>query len=277
MSRDSRYGYASLWLTVPIAMLLAMAAGAGIFVSGLYRDPPGLAAQAIGQDAISLFVALPALLISAFMAGRGHQRARLIWLGVLVYVAYTYASYSFGIRFNPLFLIYVALLGCSTYALMGGLAATDWTAVKAGFSKNAPVRAIGIYLGVIGALFYLIWMSEALPASLAGVAPESVVEDGTPTNAIHVLDMGLLLPALLIAAVSLWRRRPLGFGLAAALLANLVLLGLAILSMTVFQGQAGEAVPLSGVAIFATLFAVSLAFLVVHLRHLSPVPMVAST
>jgi hypothetical protein len=71
MSRDSRYGYASLWLTVPIAVLLAMAAGAGIFVSGLYRDPPGLAAQAIGQDVISLFVALPALLISAFLAGRG--------------------------------------------------------------------------------------------------------------------------------------------------------------------------------------------------------------
>jgi hypothetical protein len=34
-------------------------------------------------------------------------------------------------------------------------------------------------------------------------------------------------------------------------------------------------VPLSGVAIFATLFAVSLGFLVVHLRHLSPVPMAA--
>lgn len=39
-----------LWLTVPIAILLAIAAGGGVFRSSLYRDNPSLLAQAIGQD-----------------------------------------------------------------------------------------------------------------------------------------------------------------------------------------------------------------------------------
>lgn len=257
-----------LWLTVPIALLLAIAAGAGLFAGGLYRDPAGLAAQAIGQDVITLVVALPALTISAYLAARGSRRARLIWMGLLVYVVYTYASYAFGIRFNPLFLVYLALLGCSTYALIGALAAADWAGLKASFSERTPVRAVSIFLLVIAALFYLIWLSEALPASLAGVPPQSVQEDGTPTNVVHVLDMALLLPALVIAAVSLWRRRPLGYALAAALLVNLAFLALAILSMAVFQAQAGEVTPAPMVAVFVGLFGVSIGMLVWHLRNL---------
>ncbi|HSL46834.1 MAG TPA: hypothetical protein VK897_25580 [Anaerolineales bacterium] len=261
-----------LWLTVPTAILLAIAAGCGIFIDGLYRDTPGLVAQAIGQDAITLMIALPALLIGAYLTSRGSHRGRLIWLGGLVYVVYTYASYAFGIRFNPLFLIYIALLGCSTYALIGGLVTTDWAGIRAGFTERTPVRAVSIFLVVIAALFYLIWLSEALPASLTGIPPQSVKEDGTPTNVVHVLDMAWLLPALVIAAVSLWRKTPVGYALAAALLANLVFLTLAVLAMLVFQARGGEPVGIPQVVIFTALFAVSIAMLTWHLRGLKSIP-----
>lgn len=261
-----------LWLTVPIAILLAIASGCGIFISGLYRDTPSLVAQATGQDAITLMIALPALAIAAFLTSRGSQRARLIWLGVLVYVAYTYASYAFGIRFNPLFLIYIALLGCATYALIGGLVTTDWAGVKAGFTERTPVRAVSIFLLVIAGLFYLIWLSEAVPASLTGIPPQSVKEDGTPTNVIHVLDMAWLLPALIITAVSLWRKKPIGYALAAALLTNLAFLALAILAMIVFQTRGGEPVVIPLVVIFIALFAVSIGMLIWYLRGLTSTP-----
>ena len=42
-----------LWLTIPIILLLIVAAGSGLFISGLYRDSPFFAAQARGQDLIS--------------------------------------------------------------------------------------------------------------------------------------------------------------------------------------------------------------------------------
>ena len=48
-----------LWLTGPIAFLVAIAAGVGFFIDDLYRDAPVNAAQAVGQDLITLVVALP--------------------------------------------------------------------------------------------------------------------------------------------------------------------------------------------------------------------------
>ncbi len=74
-----------LWLTVPIAILLAIAAGGGVFFDGLYRDRRSVAVQAIGQDLVSLAVVLPALIVSAVLSSRGSHRAQLIWLGGLVY------------------------------------------------------------------------------------------------------------------------------------------------------------------------------------------------
>jgi hypothetical protein len=64
-----------LWLTAPIAVLVAIAAGVGLFIEGLYRDPSSLVAQATGQDVVTLVVALPVLVISAF---RGSARGRLV-------------------------------------------------------------------------------------------------------------------------------------------------------------------------------------------------------
>lgn len=60
------------------------------------------------------------LVASAILAGRGSGRAHLVWLGVLVYLIYSYIIYALSVQFNPLFLVYVALLGCSLYALIGG-------------------------------------------------------------------------------------------------------------------------------------------------------------
>ena len=67
-----------LWLSGPIAFLAAIAAGVGFFIDDLYRDAPLNAAQAVGQDLITLVVALPTLLISAILATRGSRRAHMV-------------------------------------------------------------------------------------------------------------------------------------------------------------------------------------------------------
>lgn len=260
----------SAWfrLILPIAVLMVVAAGLGLFIEGIYRDNADLVAQALGQDAITLFVALPVLLVSGYLAARGSRRARLVLLGVLVYLVYTYASYAFGIHFNPLFLVYVALLGCATYALIGGLSATDWPGLKAAFAERTPVKGLSIFLIVMALIFYLIWLSEAGPAVLSGTTPQSILDDGTATNVVHVLDMAWMLPAMLIAAVNLWRHRPLGYGLAAVVLANLALLALAVLAMIVVQARAGVPPEIPLLAVFGVLFVASVALLRAHLQHL---------
>src|SRR6476646_1777991 len=99
-----------LSLTGPIAVLLVFAAGSGLFVRGLYRDAPFFAIQAVAQDFITLAVVLPTVLVSAWFASRGSDRGRLIWLGALIYLVYSYTIYAFVVRYNRLFLVYVALL-----------------------------------------------------------------------------------------------------------------------------------------------------------------------
>ena len=268
MNKSTRRANWWLWLTIPIAILLAVAAGGGLFIKGLYRDTPNLVTQAIGQDAITLVVALPTLVISAFLTSRGSQRARLVWLGGLIYMVYTYVGYAFAVRFNSLFLVYVALLGCSTYALIGGLVATDWAGIKAGFTERTPVKAVSIYLAVTAALFYFLWLSEAVPASLTGNRPQSLIDAGTPTNFVQVLDMAWFLPATAITAVSLWRKQPIGYTLAGAILTFVVLLTLAILSMVVFMVRAGQPVVIPQVVIYGILLIVSIGILIWYLKNL---------
>jgi hypothetical protein len=46
--------------------------------------------------------------------------------------------------------------------------------VKACFTGKPPVKAVSIYLAVLAVLFYFLWLSEVVPALLAGENPKSV-------------------------------------------------------------------------------------------------------
>lgn len=264
-----------LWLTLPIAILLAIATTGGIFISGLYRDNLYFMAQAVGQDFISLVVVLPTLVVTAFLASRGSPHARIIWLGGLIYLVYTYAVAAFDVNFNSLFLVYVAVLGCSLYALIGGLVTTNLLDIKKCFTEKTPVQAVSIYLAVLAVLFYFLWLREIVPALMAREIPQSIQDNGTPTNAVHVLDMAWILPAFVITALSLWRKRALGYTLAGAFLSYCVLLILAILSMVAFMIRGGYPVAVPQVVIFATLLTISLGMLIWYMKGLrsSPISM----
>lgn len=255
-----------LWLTLPIVILLLIAAGGGIFIGDLYRDKPYFVAQARGQDLISFVVVIPTLIVAAFLANRGSARAGLIWLGGLIYLVYTYVIAAFVVRYNPLSLVYTALLGCSLYSLIGGLATVNLHGIKACFRDKAPLKVVSIYLAVLAVLFYALWLSEIVPSLLAGTVPQSIQDNGTPTNAVHVLDMAWILPAFGITAVSLWRKEAIGYILAGAMLSYIVLLVLSVLSMAVFMVGAGQPVIIPQVVIFGVLFLISLGILILYLK-----------
>jgi hypothetical protein len=258
-----------LWLTAPIAVLLAIAAGSELLVDGIFRgDDVTLVAQTVGFDSVTLAVALPGLLASAILARRGSDRARLVWFGALAYVLYTYAIYAFHVRFNPLFLVYVALLGLSLYALTGGLATMDFAALRARFAIRTPVRATSLFLAAVTVLFSVVSLREIIPALLAGGVPRSVADAGTPTGSPHVLDLAWMLPAMGLTAVWLWRGRPLAYALAGALLAFLSLMTLAIGAMMVAVYVYGEPVAPGTGAVFGVFSAASAGMLAWYLKYL---------
>ena len=184
-----------LCLSLPIAFLAIGGSVTGILVERIYaRETANWAAQSVAQDFANL-ITFGALLVLALLTARGSLRAYLAWLGVLGFSAYTFAIYAFTIHFGPLFLLYVAVLGLSLYTLVGGLLSIDSERVKASFGSSAPVRSTAALVTGVGALFYLLWLSAIVPATLDGTTPQELVDVGLPTNPVHVIDLAVFLPA----------------------------------------------------------------------------------
>ncbi len=250
---------------MPIAILVAIVSGMGLFLPNFDRDPPAWALQTIAQDFTDLVVVVPTLITSALLAKRGSQRARLIWLGALSYLVYSFVIYAFGVQHNALFLVYIAALGCSLWALIGGMVTTDWRAIAVRFASRTPAKVVSIFLIVLAALFYLLWFSDEVPALLSGGVPASIKDMGLPTNPVHVLDMAMLLPTMILAGVWLWRQQAIGYGLATMMLVNGLFQTLGIATIMLFSIRAGLAAAAGPVLIFVALAIVHLALLAWYL------------
>ena len=251
-----------------LAVLLAVASAAGLFVPGLYRDAPDWIAQTRGTDLVTLTIAVPALLASLMLSARGSLRAEVVWLGVLGYTLYMYAIYAFDVVFNPLFLVYVASFSLALWSTVALLVRADPDGLRARFAPDLPVRTIAGYLLGVAALFCLAWLKEIVPATLGNTAPAGLRGLALPTNPVHVLDLSVLLPLAALSGIWLWQRRPLGYLLAGVLLTTLTLVGLSIVAGMVFEYRIDPKTSLSVVPMLAVVTLVGLWLLVSYLRHL---------
>lgn len=240
-----------LWLSVPISVLAMAASLAGLAFESTYAaEHPNWAAQAAGQDAVNLLVAYPALLLLAWLAARGSLRSYLVWLGLLVYSAYSYLLSAGFLHFSAWFLVYVAVLALSIYALVGGLMTLDAVHVRAAFGR-APLRLAGGVLASIGVFFALLWLSEIITAVAVGTAPESATAAGLITNPVHMLDLALVLPAMVLTGILLIRGRPLGSVLVVPLYTFGIVMALAIIGMVTALALADEPAALEPVIVIS--------------------------
>jgi len=229
-----------LWLSLPIALLAVAASLAGILVHSIYaRETVNWAGQAVGQDIANLFL-YPILLGLAFLAARGSLRAYLVWSGLLAYSAYTYAVYAFATHFGPLFLLHVAILGLSVYALIGSLTSVDARRVKAAFAQTAPVRQTAWALNAVVLVFLALWLSVDIPATVRNTPAKELRDSGVLTNPVHVLDLALFIPALALTGVFLLRGRALGFVLAPVLLVAGIGISVAVVSLSIVLSHRGQ-------------------------------------
>lgn len=242
-----------VWLSALIVLLAVPAHLTGLLVPTIYRDPAILLPQNLGTDLVTLCVAVPLLAVTTAAMKRGALRARLLWLGTLGYLVYAYGMYALGVRWNALFLVYVALFGLALFALIIGLVGTDARAVRAGLAGQAQVRAVAAYLMVVAVMVASMWLTEELRALAGGTVPPSVVQFEAPTNIVHVFDLGVVLPAMVLAAVMLLRDRPWGYVLAGMLLVKATTIGLWLVVMIWFSARAGFATPAAYTAFFVLL------------------------
>lgn len=245
-------------ISLVIAALTAVAAYSGAFIQSTYaKESMSWAAQGIGQDLITLFLVVPALVISAYFLNKGSLKALLIWLGALIYIEYSYVLYSFFIHFGWTFLLYVTILGLSFYAIIGSLYSLDLKALKESFSFNGRTKTVSGFLMFSGIMFIFLWLSDIIPAVLSGSVPKGVIELGFLVNPVHVLDLAFFLPGLIITSVLLWKKDILGAFFAVPMMVFQVFMGTAIVSMIIMQNAKGVSEPLTAVYIMSFLVLVS--------------------
>lgn len=253
-------------LTVAIIVLAAIACLGGLLLPGLYRETAWALPQVRGQDLVTLLV-LPVLAAALIGVRRGSARAAMTWIGVLGYILYTYAGASFSYYFNRFFLIYVALFSLSIFAIIAATTGLDIDAIHSRFDANTTRRPVAGYLAFIGILLAVLWLGQIIPFLSSGTLPELIVRAETPTNFVFVLDLGLVVPLMLLAAVWLWRKQPWGDVLAGCMLIKAATMGLALLSMTAFNAWAGQPYDAGLTAVWLVIAGGSLGVIGWFLRH----------
>lgn len=104
--------------TIAISALVTTASVLGLLDQDVYaKETENWTSQARGQD-IGNLVAAVTLWISGYHYSKGSHRAGLVWFGPCCIFVYAYIVNSMAVHFNELFLVYVAALGVSAYAVM---------------------------------------------------------------------------------------------------------------------------------------------------------------
>lgn len=206
-----------------------MPAATDLYGRGLYRrDTAFVAGGAQGADLLTLFVVLPAALWA--VAGLRGQPRLVVLAAALGWTLYLGVSLSFGsVAFNEAFPLYVLTMPLAVLAL---------ALVLNAMGPVRPPRWLPVFLLICGLVTGLAWSLLLWMEMAAGSYPPTGYYTSRTT---YALDLGLIAPGCVAAAVGLWRGRRWGMTLALPLLGVAVLLLPMMLAQTAMQLRAGVA------------------------------------
>jgi hypothetical protein len=261
-----RTAFVLSWIAIALA---ALASAIGLFFPHVYRfETPWVAPQNRGQDFVTL-IALAVMTPTLFAAQRGSSRAKLIWLGLLGYLAYTYAGAALVYRFNELVLIYIALVSCIGTALIAALSGVDAESLANHFDERAPRKSVVVFMLAIAIVLCVLWLGQIIPFFTRNELPPMIALANVPTVFVYVFDLGVVVPLSVICAWWLWQRQPWGYVLAGLILVKASTMGLALTSMSVFSVIAKLQVERSLTVVWVALAAAGLGMSCWFFRHCS--------
>jgi hypothetical protein len=219
-------------IVILIAILSAVAAAFGIFTDygngvfeyesirgstieiygrGLYEHMSSdVAIQGIAQDYVTLFLAIPVMLVSLIGYRRKSNRAHFVLAGTLFYFLVTYLFYMAMAMYNYMYLLYVVLLGLSFFGLFLTLRQLNGLNVVEAFSSKTPARFVGWFLVVNSICIAFLWLGIVLPPLMDGSVYPPELNHYT-TLIVQGYDLGLLLPISFIAGMLLIAKKPDGY------------------------------------------------------------------
>jgi hypothetical protein len=206
---------------------------------GLYaHDSYFMAPIFRGTDLTILCVAVPLLLLSLVLDIKKQAlKSRLLLTSVISIFTYYSASIAFGVIYNFLHLVYIALFSLSFFGLILAITSINSSLLVESTASTPPKKGIYIFLILTGVALILAWLPDII-TSVICQRPLQLIEVYT-TQITNVLDMGVIGPTALICLFMLKKRNGIGYILLAMLLTVCVLIGIMLPIQTAFQVSAG--------------------------------------
>ncbi|MBN1223917.1 MAG: hypothetical protein JXB23_11775 [Candidatus Aminicenantes bacterium] len=242
-----------------LAFLAFFASLFGLF-GRVYRDSDWAASQLKGQDLVTILVAFVLVVLLFFDAAK----TELILAGLFGYLAYTYVTYVFGPELNPMFLIYIALMSLSVFALVLVFRQIGRLEVSPVSGRIFVVSSI--YLIVVAVMLSILWLADIM-GNLKG-KPFLPNPTGEPLVTVYALDLGFVIPAMLYGAINVLRKKFWGYIVAGVMLVKSTTLGFALMAMAVTLSIRGHGLDLFLAVFWSVLGLVGLVLSLFFLRAL---------
>jgi hypothetical protein len=168
-----------------------------------------------GQDIVSLVIGLTLFVLS--ITKNNSINKIIIRLGSLVYIAYTYAYFSFGLLTTKLYILYLVVLSISFFLLILHvleLLKTDQVID----GKQYTNKAVSIYIFIVVGIVGVMDLKELLIRTVINRIQMN------PQIVFCVLDLSILFPAMVISAYLNIKRRLVGVILLGVFLVKTIVL-----------------------------------------------------
>lgn len=192
----------TLWTITTLFTLSA--AILGVLYPGIYSKvvTSNLIPGAYAQDLLTIIVSI-ALLILIFFTKRNDFKKQAVILGLIGSFWYLYGIFTIEQAYNPAYYLYLAIFSLSFWTIAYSLVSLD-TEIVTSLSVPRTIRMISAGFSLaIAVLFNFLWISALYPLVLTGTKIESLYS-------IYILDLCFVMPAFVITAALLLRKRGLG-------------------------------------------------------------------
>jgi len=206
-----------------VAVLMSAASIAGLLNPDMLYPTVDAKQNFLPNDLVNLLIGLPILLGSLWFVWRGSLLALLLWPGSLFYNFYNYLVYAFGLPFNWMTGVYLALALLSAFGAFDLLRRIDQKTIQVRLTNVAPVKTVGWVMIVFGVLFIF--------RAISVVAGPITSGSSLPIAEIGLVVADITLSILWIASGGLLlRQKPWGFVSSLGLLfaASMLFVGLIV-------------------------------------------------
>ena len=207
--------------------------GYGLYAFDSYFQAP----ISIGTDICILLVVIP-MFFTAYLnyIKKSDAISHLKLITVYSVVLYYAASITFGLTYNQLFLVYLALFSCSLFGMFRHLKNISFQQSICGS------RGVNVFLSLSGVALIVAWLPDVIPAMLNGTTLSQI--GVYTTNITYVLDMGIIGVLCFVTMAMVGKRDSLGTLILACILKLCMVVGVMMFPQTICQMASGAEIPL---------------------------------